>query len=157
MGVSSFTGPVRSVAGFQVISDVSDATASTTIPNMVFATYSMLANGSLADQHFFVAPQALTVVAISEVHSTAGSDGGAVTIMVERLQGTEAQGGNGDDLLTAGFNAKGTANTVQTGTLTTTTANLNLSSGDRLGLDFVGTLTALAGVVVTVAMSPTVS
>ena len=103
-----------------------------------------------ADKHFFIAPFDLTIKQIQEVHSTAGSDAGAVTLQVERLQGTEAPGGNGDALLATAFNAKATANTVQAGTLTGTSALLSLSAGDRLGLNYTGTLTALAGVVVTV-------
>lgn len=52
----------------------------------------------------------------------------------------------------AGFDLKGTANTVQTGTLTATTADLQLATGDRLSLDFAGTLTDLAGLLVTVSL-----
>lgn len=107
-------------------------------------------DASPADKHVFIAPFDLTIKAIYEVHSTAGSDAGAVTLNLERLQGTEAPGGNGDALLATAFNAKATANTVQTGALTATTASLTLSAGDRLGLNYTGTLTALAGVVVTV-------
>lgn len=103
-----------------------------------------------ADKHFFIAPFDLTIKQIQEVHSTAGSDAGAVTLQVERLQGTEAPGGNGDALLATAFNGKATANTVQSGTLTGTSALLSLAAGDRLGLDYTGTLTALAGVTVTV-------
>ena len=54
----------------------------------------------------------------------------------------------------AGFNLKGTANTVQAGALTTTAAALKLAPGDRLSADFAGTLTAVAGVVVTVELRP---
>src|SRR3989304_3804080 len=41
---------------------------------------------------FYVATQRVRVTKISEVHQTAGTDGGAVTLDVERLQGTEALG-----------------------------------------------------------------
>jgi len=100
-----------------------------------------------ADKAFFIAPFDLTIKRIDYIHSTAGSDAGAVTLQVERLQGTEAPAA-GDNLLSAAFNCKGTANTVQNGALTATTASLTLSRGDRLGLNYTGTLTALAGVVV---------
>jgi len=110
---------------------------------------------SLADQAFFVAPYACQVTAVSEVHSTAGTDTNPVNVQVVKDTGTTAPGG-GTDLLTnnsnAGFNLKGTDNTVQTGTLTGTVASLRLAAGDRLSVDFAGTLTALAGVVVTVAL-----
>jgi hypothetical protein len=118
-------------------------------------TFGMAANASLADQAFYVAPSAVRVVAVSEVHSTAGSDGSAVNLQVTKDVSTDAPGG-GTDLLTnnanAGFNLKGTANTTQVGTLTATVASLKLAAGDRLSVDFAGTLTAVAGVVVTVTL-----
>ena len=107
-------------------------------------------DASPADKAVFIAPFDLTIKAIDYVHSTAGTDPGTVTLNLERLQGTEAPGGNGDALLATAFNCKGTINTVQNGALTATTANLTLSKGDRLGLNYTGTLTALAGVVVSV-------
>lgn len=108
----------------------------------------------LADACMFIANYPCKVVAIREVHSTAGSDAGAVNIQVTKDTGTTAPGA-GTDLLTdnagAGFNAKGTANTVQNGTLVAE-ATRTLAVGDRLGVDFAGTLTALAGVVITVSI-----
>lgn len=55
---------------------------------------------------------------------------------------------------TGTFNLKGTANTVQTGTVTSTTANKQLAAGDRLSANFRGTTTSLAGVVTTVTLRP---
>lgn len=128
------------------------------VPRYITATYNMLANGSLADAAFFIADRAYTVVAISEVHSVAGNDAGAVNLQVTKDTSTNAPGA-GTDLLTnnsnAGFDMKGTANTVQNGTLTATAASLKLAAGDRLAVDFAGTLTTLAGVVVTVYLEPT--
>jgi hypothetical protein len=125
------------------------------IPKYIPVTFSMLANGSLADQAFFVSDRAYQVVAITEVHSVAGNDAGAVNVQVTKDTGTQAPGA-GADLLTnntnAGFNLKGTANTPQTGGLTATVANLKLAAGDRLSVDFAGTLTTLAGVVITVLL-----
>jgi hypothetical protein len=101
---------------------------------------------------FFIADRGYTVTGISEVHSTAGSDGGAVTLSVERLQGTEALDA-GDDLLGATkIDLKGTADTVQSPALTATAANLVLAAGDRLALLDTGTLTAVADVCVTVSL-----
>ena len=106
------------------------------------------ANGDLATQSIFVANRPYKVVAIRQVHSTAGSDGGAVTLSVSKDTGTAAPGA-GTGILTATFNLKGTANTVQTGALSATEADLILAAGDRLSLVYGGTLTAVAGVVVT--------
>lgn len=128
------------------------------VPRYLVASYVMNANASLADQAFFVADRAYNVVAISEVHATAGNDAGAVNLQVTKDTSTDAPGA-GTDLLTnntnAGFNLKGTANTVQNGTLTATAASLKLAAGDRLSVDFAGTLTTLAGVVVSVYLEPT--
>ena len=106
---------------------------------------------SVADVQFFTAPVKCQVVAVGEVHATAGTDGSAVSGTIRRCQGTEAATA-GDDLLSATINFKGTALTEQTPALTTTTANLTLEAGDRLSLDVTGTTTALAGVIVTVLL-----
>jgi len=100
---------------------------------------------------FFVNPleKALQVVSIAEIHGTAGTDAGNVTLQVERLQGTEALD-NGDQLLSSAFNLKGTANTVQYGDLVSNGQLLILGKGDRLALKDSGTLTSVADVCVTV-------
>lgn len=124
-------------------------------PQHIEVVYSMNANASLADQAFFIANRAYQVTAIQEVHATAGTAGGSVNLQVTKDTSTDAPGA-GTDLLTnntnAGFDLKGVANTVQVGTLTGTAASLQLAAGDRLSVDFAGTLTTLAGVVVTVSL-----
>jgi len=106
---------------------------------------------SIADVQFWTAPVKCEVVAVREVHATAGSDASAVTGTVRRCQGTEAATA-GDDLLSATINFKGTALTEQTPALTATTADLTLEVGNRLSLDVTGTTTALAGVILTVLL-----
>lgn len=102
---------------------------------------------------FFIASRPCTVKRISEVHTVAGSNASAVTLQVERLQGTEALDA-GDTLLSTAFNLKGTANTVQTGSLINTGKTiLSLSVGDRLALKDSGTLTDVAGVCVSVEIN----
>lgn len=101
---------------------------------------------------FFVATKPCSVKAISEVHTVAGTNASAVTLQVERLQGTEALDA-GDLLLATAFNLKGTANTVQRGVLTSVNKTfLSLQVGDRLALRDSGTLTDVAGVCVTVEL-----
>lgn len=121
----------------------------------IVTSYVMNANGSLADQAFFIADRDLEIISIQEVHSTAGNDAGAVNVQVTKDTSTTDPGA-GTDLLTnntnAGFNLKGTANTVQTGSLVSSIDSLRLTSGDRLSVDFAGTLTALAGVVISVVL-----
>lgn len=121
------------------------------------AVFALNANASLSDQCFFTATKNMLITRIDYVHSTAGTDGSAVTVQVTKDTGTDAPGA-GTNLLTnnsnAGFDCKGTANTVQNGTLTATATALRLAPGDRLSVDFAGTLTSLAGVVVVVTFSP---
>jgi hypothetical protein len=115
------------------------------------------AAGAQTDRVFFQCPvgHAYEVTAISEIHSAAGTNGSAVSIQVTKDTGTDAPGA-GTDLLTnntgAGFDAKGTANTTQAGTLTATIATRRLAAGNRLSVDYAGTLTALAGVIITVVL-----
>lgn len=147
----NFTGVLTSVAGL-VVEVILNPGYSGDI-----AVFNMAANGSLADQSFYVATKNTEVTAAYYVHSTAGTDASAVNLQLTKDTSTNAPGA-GTDLLTnntnAGFDCKGTINVVQTGTLTATTASLRLAPGDRLSADFAGTLTALAGVVMIVVLSP---
>jgi hypothetical protein len=104
------------------------------------------------DKAFFVAPRAVRVVGITLRVTVAGTNGSAVTVMVEKVPSGTAIG-SGTDLMTGTLNLKGTANTNQTGTLSTTAGALSLAKGNALALDFTGTLTDATGVV-TVAMCP---
>jgi hypothetical protein len=121
------------------------------------AVFNILANGSLADQCFYTATKNMKISSIYYVHSAAGTDASAVNVQVTKDTSTDAPGA-GTNLLTnntnAGFDCKGTINVVQTGALSATAANLRLAPGDRLSVDFAGTLTALAGVVVVVTFTP---
>lgn len=120
----------------------------------IFTVSSLVADGSTAANYgiIFIAPRKCKIIKISEVHTTAGTDAGAVTLSVERLQGTEAPDA-GDDLLgTTKIDLKGAINTVQSPALTSTTASLELSAGDRLCLKDTGVLTDVAGVGVTIQL-----
>lgn len=125
-------------------------------PNLV-VKHTMLLNADCIDQAFFIADRAYEVVAAYEIHATAGNDGSAVNAQITKDTSTDAPGA-GANLLTnntnAGFNMKGTANTLQTGTLTATAADLVLAAGDRLSIDYAGNVATLAGVVVIVVLKP---
>lgn len=104
----------------------------------------------------FTAPFACTVLSATEVHQTAGSDGSAVTLQLEKLTGTTAPGGGTVTLGTA-FNLRATANTVQTSfTLNTAPSSgiryQTLAIGDRLALKLTGTPTAVANVTVVITI-----
>lgn len=94
----------------------------------------------------FTATRPCFIKAISEKHTIAGNDAGAVTLQIERLQSTTTLT-NGTDLLSTAFNLKGTAYTTQRGALIRQPA-LNLS--DSLALVLTGTPTTLEGVQVTI-------
>ena len=89
-------------------------------------------------------------MAISEVHSTAGTDGGTVTLAVTKDTGTDAPGA-GTTVMTGTINLKGTANTVQNATVVTT-AVATLAAGNRLATKVTGTATALAGMATSVRL-----
>lgn len=101
------------------------------------------------DGRLFQADRAYEVVAVREQHQTAGSDAGAVTVMVKKAPSGTAKA-SGTDILAAGINLKATADTIQSPALHATATNYQLAAGDSLGLVTTGTLTAVDGVSVTV-------
>lgn len=98
---------------------------------------------SIADKVIGIVPVKCELVSVKEVHGTAGNDGSAVTLSIERLQGTETST-NGDAVVNATINLKGTANTVQSGTIVTTSDINIFAAGDRVGINSNGTTTTLA-------------
>jgi hypothetical protein len=118
-------------------------------------TFYINANGGLATQSFFIADRAMTISGVEYIHGTQGTDAGAVTAQVFHDSGTQAPGA-GVAITTGTFNCKAANATVQTGTLLAVDGNgqpnvgIQINAGDRLSIVFTGTLTALAGVVVSV-------
>ena len=96
---------------------------------------------------FFTALYPCEILAISEVHQTAGSGSG--TLDVEKLTGTQALD-SGSVLLSTPTSLTSTANTVVYPSMTTTYASRRMVKGDRLALKDGGTLTNVAGVQVTI-------
>lgn len=107
--------------------------------------------GSAVDTAIFIADKPYRVFSIEEVHSAVGGSGAVVT--PKKCTGTEAPA-SGDALVTAAFDLTATVNAILTGTLTATEADLELADGDRICLDFGGTLTSLAGCNVTIQLLP---
>jgi len=101
---------------------------------------------------FFIADRAYTVTDIDVSWAVAESTG-AMAVQVQRLQGTEAIA-SGDDLLASTIDATATANTVTAGTLTTTTAFLDLAAGDRLAVELTATPNEVTNIIVTVGLIP---
>lgn len=146
-----FTGTLTALAGVQVTIEVEYPTSEFDV--QVFHNV----NGNAVDECFFVAPETYEIVAITEIHGTAGTDSSAVNVQVVKDTGTNAPGA-GTDLLTnnsnAGFDLKATAQVAQAGILVTTPSALVLAAGDRLSVDYAGTVTAVADVVITVTLRP---
>lgn len=116
----------------------------------------MHANGewlaSSVDKVFFVATRSVRVEAITARVTVAGTDGSAVTAVIRKVpSGTVITSGTA--LHSGSINLKGTADTNQALTLSTTASDLLLAAGDCIAIDFTGTLTSATGVV-TVGMNP---
>lgn len=114
------------------------------------ATYYFTGTAAATAQAFFVAPVAMTVTAISEIHSVAA--GGVSTLTVTHETGTTAPG-SGTSVMSNSFNLNGTANTPQTATLTA--SQVTLAAGDRLSVKFANAIQSSAGIVVTATLVPT--
>lgn len=92
----------------------------------------------------YIATEAVQLVAVRVVFGIASVSG---TLNIEKLTGTTVPG-SGTALLTGTISLAGTANTVLSGTLSATTADLQLAAGNRIGIVLAGTLTSLVGAVV---------
>lgn len=109
-------------------------------------------NASSVDKSSFVAQRGYRVVGIAGRVTAAGTDGGAVTAAIKKAPSATAIA-SGTALHASTFNLKGTADTNQSLTLSTTSADLDIAAGDAIGVDFTGTLTTATGVI-SVLLSP---
>lgn len=104
------------------------------------------------DKVAFVAQRAFIVKGIMGRPTVAGTDASAVTAVIKKAaSGTAITSGTA--LHSSTYNLKGTADTVQTLTLSTTAGDLRIDAGTAIGIDFTGTLTSATGVV-TLLLSP---
>jgi hypothetical protein len=101
------------------------------------------------DKWVFVADRAYQVTAVNEVHSVVGGSSAAVRPRKVTAAGTDAPGAAASatvkELTTANIDLTASINVVQTPALSATAADLLLAAGDKIGLDFSGTLTGLVG------------
>ena len=109
-------------------------------------------NASAVDKVSFVATRAYRVHAITGRPTVAGTDGGAVTAVIKKAASATAITA-GTALHSSTYNLKGTADTIQNLTLSTTATDLQIPAGTAIGVDFTGTLTSATGVV-TVTLAP---
>jgi predicted RecA/RadA family phage recombinase len=119
----------------------------------VAVTYASYGAGSLATQVFFVAPVAMRVLKVSEVHSAAETTAATLTGDVLKDTSTDAPGAGTSVLGATKANLKSAANTVQNPALSATAANVLLAAGDRLAFKPSAAGTEAANVVVTVHLA----
>ena len=139
---------------FHTGTDVSQVNFANVYQKKVWISYTIYGTAAATAGNygvFFIAPFKCYINKIQEVHQTAGSDAGAVTLTIEKLTGTQALDA-GVSTLNSTINLKGTANTVVTPTLTQTTANRNLDIGNRLAMDDAGALADVANVTVEIEL-----
>jgi hypothetical protein len=105
---------------------------------------------------FFIAPFPCVLVAAYERHGALGTNGGAVTLDVEKLATGTAKGA-GVSMLASTFNLKATVDTYQYLTPSLTLANRQLLTGQAVALKSGGTLTAVNDVVVTLVLKTQLS
>lgn len=123
------------------------------IPIGMPVTYTCLPNSSLGNTRFFVSDSYWRVAAIRFAYKTQGTGSIAINVTKDTLTSSTATApGSGTPLLATAFNGvTAAANFSQTGTLIPAgSAALYLSPGDSLSVLFTGTLTAIAGVQITV-------
>ena len=97
----------------------------------------------------FTARHPLEILRICEIHETAGTDAGAVTLdVVKCTSGTAIS--SGTSILAATFNLKSTANTPINKEGLSLNSYRRLKENESLALKTTGTLTALAGVCITI-------
>lgn len=89
--------------------------------------------GEINNSAIFIADDAWTITSIEEAHPVAETAAATLTVAVQKMTGTQALTG-GINVTEAAFNLKGTANTVQTGTLSKTSGRTTLADGNRLGI-----------------------
>lgn len=96
----------------------------------------------------YTAPYACELIEAWETHKTAGTNGSAVTLSIEKLTSGTALD-SGVAMIDSTFNLKGTADTPQRQKTTTILTNRVLSPSERVALKDAGTLTDVAHVEVT--------
>jgi hypothetical protein len=124
----------------------------TSVLNRRFQITVFLAQGTanLYFTTFWNVPFPCSLLEVNESHSDAGTDAGAVGLVVEKLTGTTAPGSG--FALTSSQSLKSAVNTVTEMQLTTDRKLLTLLKDDRLALKLTGTPTGVNGVVVTLLL-----
>lgn len=103
------------------------------------------------DTYMWIAPQAVLITSIMSVHTASSTGAGVIDVQKCHSTGDAEMGSTGaHDLQSTGFDMTTTGGVVETATLTTTTADLTLASGDRLGLNYGGSFTSVTNTCIVV-------
>lgn len=122
------------------------------VPQAVEITIPITPHASLTKQNLFTATRAYRVTAIRYVPDLV--QGSALTGTVCKTVSTSAPAKTTTPMHAAdAMNFNATENTVQSMTLTSTTADLQLAAGDRIGLDLSAALSTGRGTI-TITMIP---
>lgn len=118
------------------------------IPHDVTVNFNYDILSDIVDTWVFVADTDYEITRIVVIPTVAGTNGGAVTADIMKASGTTAVA-SGATVLSAAdsFDLKATINTLIIGTLTTVQADRRLTTNDRLGVNFTGTMTAAVGLI----------
>lgn len=112
----------------------------TELYNTVLLSVHIPAHASKTVYNLFIADQTYVVKSVRVVPDVV--QGGALTATINKATGTAAPAAATTPVHTGSANLNTTVNAVQSLTLTSTTADLSLAVGDRLGLVLSGALTA---------------
>lgn len=122
------------------------------LDNGGFVAVNIEYTASSVDKVAFVATRRYVVQGITGRPTVAGTDAGAVTAVIKKAASATAITA-GTALHSSTYNLKGTADTIQALTLSTTPSDIEIAAGTCIGIDFTGTLTSATGVV-TVMLAP---
>lgn len=110
----------------------------TELYNTVLLSMNIPAHASKTVYNIFTADQAYTVKSIRVTPDVA--QGSTLTATISKVTGTATPASGTTPLHTGTANLNATAHTVQSLTLTSTTADLSLAAGERIGLILSGAL-----------------
>ncbi len=108
-----------------------------------FQSLTVPAHASKVNYCVFIAPEALTITGLQYVPDVAA--GTTLTATVSKATGTATPAAGTTPLHTGTVNLNGTAYTVQTLTLTSTTADLTLAAGERVAIILSGAMSTGSG------------
>ena len=104
------------------------------------------------DKFIWIAPFDVKVRSIKYLPAVAGTDAGAVSLDVRKINAASAPGAaagaNVIELLTTAFDLKAAANTTLVGALVTTEASLQILATNKIAMNSTGTTTAVKGILV---------